>query len=144
MKLLSVICFFSFMAAGRCSGQSLENISKIEYTKESRGFADKLTVSRDSVKGMVENHRAAEKSRQYVSAIDGDDWANLLLTLKNVSLEDIDGLQSPTIDRAHDGALHSNIEITFDDGQTISHGFDNENPHPDLKPLLEALLSFKQ
>ena len=144
MKLLSVICVVFFLAVSQCSGQSLENITKIAYIKQSRGLVDKVSISKDSVQGMVENHRAAEKSRQYTSAIDGDEWAKLLLTLKDVSLQDIDGLQSPTMDRAHDGALHSNIEITFEDGKTISHGFDDENPHPDLKPLLDALINFKQ
>jgi hypothetical protein len=139
MKHLAAIAIYSLLMIGDCSGQSLETITSIEFRKQTRGFLDQVVISRDSVRGIVENHRA-EKSDQYASAIDKDGWAKLLMTLKDVSLTEIDGLQSPTRDRAHDGAVHSTLEITFEDGQTISHGFDNENPHADLKPLLDAVL----
>jgi hypothetical protein len=66
-----------------------------------------------------------------------------MVAMKDLSLKDIDGLQSPTTNRAHDGATHSSIVITFDDGSSISHSFDDENPHPDLQPLLDAILQFR-
>lgn len=104
---------------------------------------DEVVISRDSVHGAMENHRMPESSQNYASSIGQDEWAKLMLALKDVSLKDIDGLQSPTMNRAHDGALHSSIVITFEDGSSISHSFDDENPHPDLQPLLNAILEFR-
>lgn len=124
-------------------GQHAENITAISFTKQSRGFLDEVVISRDSVHGATENHRMPENAQNYASSIGEDEWAKLMIALRDVSLEDIDGLQSPTMNRAHDGALHSSIVITFEDGTSISHSFDDENPHPDLQPLLDAILEFR-
>jgi hypothetical protein len=141
---MKLVCILLVMMVSQCKGQSLETITSIEFVKQSRGFHDKIVISADSVRGVVENHRAAEKSEQYARDVDQDDWSSLLAALKDVSLQDLDGLQSPTMDRAHDGAIHSSIVINFEDGTSVSHGFDDEKPHPDLLPLLNAILTFKQ
>ena len=143
MKNLALVCILSLLAGGKACGQSLEDITSITFTKQSRGYLDEVVISRDSVQGYVENHREPENAKDYANAVDTDDWAKLMLALKDVPLEDIDGLQSPTMNRAHDGALHSTIAIAFEDGNIITHSFDDENPHPDLKPLLDAILEFR-
>ena len=143
MKILSFLLIASLMTSGRTCGQSLENITTIAFVKQTRGFLDEVVISRDSVQGFVENHRAPEASQQYATGIDQDDWARLIFALKDVSLQDIDGLQSPTMNRAHDGAIHSSIEITFEDGSKITHSFDDEKPHPDLQPLLDVILQLR-
>ena len=143
MKILGLVCILSLTCAVKIFGQSAENITSISFTKQTRGFLDEVIISRDSVQGFVENHRVPENSQQYATGIDGDDWSKLMLALQNVSLQDIDGLQSPTMNRAHDGGIHSSIVITFEDGNSITHSFDDENPHPDLQPLLDAILQFR-
>ncbi len=144
MRKVFLVCIFTFMAFSLVSGQTLDNITTIAFTKQTRGFLDKLVISKDNVHGVVENHKAAEKSKHYASDIDKDEWASLVFSLKDVSLKDVDGLQSPTMNRAHDGAIHSSIVINFKGGVSISHAFDDENPHPDLQPLLNAILKFRQ
>ena len=139
MRHLGVLMIVGLIALGSARGQSLENITSITLTKQSRGYLDEVIISRDSLQGFVENHRMPEASKQYATSVDEDRWAGLIMSLKDVPLEDIDGLQSPTTNRAHDGALHSSIVITLNDGQTISHSFDGENPHPDLQPLLDLI-----
>jgi hypothetical protein len=47
------------------------------------------------------------------------------------------------MDRARDAAVQSTIVISFKGGESVSHSFDDENPHPDLKPLLEAIDEFR-
>ena len=143
MKSLVFVCIVSLMAGGKACSQSLEDITAITFTKQTRGFLDEVVVSRDSVQGYVENHREPENTKDYSNSVDQDDWAKLMFALQDVPLGDIDGLQSPTRNRAHDGALHSTITISFEDGSTITHSFDDENPHPDLKPLLDAILEFR-
>jgi len=129
--------------SGQASAQSLQDIASIVFTKQNRGYLDEVVISRDSVHGAVENHKVPEASKHYSAVIDDDDWTKLLIALSEVSLQDIDGLQSPTMNRAHDGAVHSSIVITFENGNSISHSFDDENPHPDLKPLLDAIIEFR-
>jgi hypothetical protein len=141
MKILN-IAIVLLLAAAETYSQSAENISSITFTKQTRGLLDEVIISRDSVQGFVDNHRVPEDSHQYASGIDQDDWSRLMMSLNNVSLKNIDGLQSPTINRAHDGATQSSIVITFEDGTSISHTFDDENPHPDLQPLLDVILQF--
>lgn len=143
MRHLGGLIILGLFMSGKTCGQSLENITSITLTKQSRGYLDEVIISRDSLQGFVENHRMPEASKQYATSMDQDRWAGLIMSLKDVPLEDIDGLQSPTTNRAHDGALHSSIVITFEDGQTISHSFDDENPHPDLQPLLNLILEMR-
>ena len=143
MRVLGLILILMLVLSGKACAQSLENISSISFTKQSRGFIDEVVVSRDSVRGVIENHREPDNSKHYASDVGQDGWAKLIVALQDVNLEDIDGLQSPTMNRAHDGAIHSSIVITFDDGNSISHSFDDEKPHPDLQPLLDVLLQFR-
>lgn len=138
------LCLSIFLAAATVlSGQSLEEITTITFTKQSRGFIDEVIVSRDSLRAFSENHRNPESAQQYATDIDSDRWAQLILTLQDVPLSELDGLPSPTTNRAHDGAIHSSIVITFEDGSSVSHSFDDENPHPDLQPLFEAINRFR-
>ena len=137
------VVLITVLTAGVAIGQSLEEITLISFTKQSRGILDEVVISRDSVQGFLENHRVPENSQHYATGIDQDQWAKLVLTLKDISLNEIDGLQSPTMNRAHDGAIHSSIQIELENGRKISHSFDDENPHPDLQPLLDAILEFR-
>ena len=143
MRIPGILFILTLLSFGQTTAQSLQDIKTIAFTKQTRGMVDEVVVSRDSVEGFVENHRMPESSHRYATGIDESQWANLVLSLKDVPLEDIDGLQSPTMNRAHDGAIHSSIIITFEGGDTVTHSFDDENPHPDLKPLLDAILEFR-
>ncbi len=131
------------MTLNAACAQKVDNITSITLTKQTRGYLDEVLITRDSVRGVLENYRAPGDSKHYSAKIDQDDWARLIMTLSDVSLKDIDGLQSPTMDRARDAAIHSSIVISFKDGASVSHTFDDENPHRDLKPLLEAINQFK-
>ncbi|HEX8041521.1 MAG TPA: hypothetical protein VF490_20375 [Chryseosolibacter sp.] len=139
MKSLAFILISGLMALNPACAQKVDDITRITLTKQSRGYFDEVVISRDSVRGSIENHRSPQNSRNYAVKIDEEDWAKVVMTLNDLSLKDIDGLQSPTMERARDAALHSSIVIAFKDGTTVSHSFDDENPHRDLKPLLEAI-----
>lgn len=144
MRVMFWFSWMSLMTLGsEVRGQALDEITVITFTKQTRGFIDEVIISRDSVRAYSENHRSPESLHHYATDIDTDRWAELIHALRNVPLHQIDGLQSPTTNRAHDGAMHSSIVITFEDGSTVSHSFDDENPHPDLQPLMEAINAFR-
>jgi hypothetical protein len=143
MKNLSLALILTLVASAGTCAQSLETISTIAFTKQSRGYIDEVVISRDSVHGIMENHREPDNAKHYSADVDRDDWTKLMIALKDVPLDDIDGLQSPTMNRAHDGAIHSSIVVTFENGNSVTHSFDDENPHPDLQPLLNAIIEFR-
>ena len=140
---ISLILIIVVLTSANACAQSAENITTISFTKQSRGFIDEVVIAKDSARGIVENHREPDQARHYAAGVDEDGWASLMTALQGIQLADIDGLQSPTMNRAHDGAIHSSIVISFEDGSTITHSFDDENPHPDLQPLLDAILQFR-
>lgn len=143
-KNMKTLCLaVLLMVLDHARAQQAEDIATITLTRQTRAYFEEVVISRDSVHSMTENHRLPEQSKHYAAAIDSDDWANVVTTLKDVSLKDIDGLQSPTMDRARDAAVHSAIVIAFKGGESVSHSFDDENPHPDMKPLLEAIDRFR-
>jgi hypothetical protein len=143
MRTVGLVIILGAMSLVAARAQELENITSISFSKQTRGYVDEVVISRDSVEGFIENDRVPENSKHYAADVNDDDWTKLILALKDVPLKDIDGLQSPTTNRAHDGAIHSSIVIMFDDGNSISHSFDDENPHPDLQPLLDAIMQFR-
>lgn len=142
MKLFCLVLLSGWIALQAC-GQEAANISTITLTRQTRAYFEEVVISHDSVHSTIENHRLPEQGKHYSASIDQDDWADLMNTLTGVSLEDIDGLQSPTMDRARDAAVSSTIVIGFKDGDSVSHTFDDENPHPDLKSLLEAIDKYR-
>ncbi len=45
--------------------------------------------------------------------------------------------------RTFDGALHGALTFTTGAGKTYTHGFDNEDPHPTLHPIMECILEIR-
>ena len=144
MKFLFAICLLCLIVQARCGGQDPQTITSVEFTRKSRGFLEQITVSKDSIRNVIENHRAGQRSGRYGRRTGKDDWQNVLKSLHGVSLEQVESLRSPTRERAHDGAFYSSLMITFEDGKSISHTFDDENPHTELKPLLQVMLEFRK
>ncbi len=122
------------LSATRCQPVT---IVQIEYSKESRGYQEHIRITPDSLTRFVDDreHTGTRQSRH----LEDQEWQTLLSTLEHVELEDIDQLVSPTALRASDAAMHSTLSITTSNGQTCTHGFDDENPHDVLKPLLKAV-----
>jgi hypothetical protein len=144
MKSIFAISVLCLIVQARCGGQDPQTITSVEFTKQSRGFLEQITVSKDSIHSVMENHRAGQRSAKYGWRTGKEDWQKVLNSLHGVSLKHVESLRSPTRERAHDAAFQSSLTITFEDGKSISHSFDDENPHADLKPLLDVVLTFRK
>lgn len=123
-----------FLIAGNCQRQQ---ITGIEYTTLTRGYYKELLISADSV-------RIKEKGRGDTNSVirwslRKEQWEQVLGALKDVELSSVNDLQSPTSNRAFDGALHSTIRIIAGDS-VYTHSFDDENPHKVLQPLMRLIL----
>jgi hypothetical protein len=136
MKLNLTLVFVAALAtAATCQSG---NISKVEFTTATRGYQKEVFISRDSVIEIVDGRREENTIRK--RALVESDWKLLEDALKNLKLESIPTLQSPTSRRTFDAARYSRIRITTRDAKQYEHAFDDEAPHADLKPLMDAIL----
>ncbi|HEY3430838.1 MAG TPA: hypothetical protein VGK39_09190 [Cyclobacteriaceae bacterium] len=112
------------------------DIVKIEFSSLTRGHSRNIIFTKDSVISSVEGREASPKKEKRLNA---EEWQRLVGSLKNLALNEITDLQSPTMKRAYDGAMHSTIVIATSDRETFSHSFDDEDPHEKLKPLMKVI-----
>lgn len=123
--------------ASQC--QPGEPVTTIELTKSSRGYQEAIRITPDSAHFSTENRLEPDASEHRTLAVSDRDWETLVDAIGNVPLEEIPNLPSPSMDRAADAAMHSSITITTASGNSYSHGFDDDNPHPALRELLETI-----
>ena len=124
------------LMAAQCAGQG--NVSKIEFTSLTRGYQKQLFLDRDSLTVIVDGRQEANKVVK--QAVSKGTWEKIDRELKNVALDKVNDYQSPSNRRAFDGAKHSTLKLITKDGKEFSHSFDDFDPHPALKPLLELVL----
>jgi hypothetical protein len=119
--------------------QHKPTIKSIEFSKVSRGYEERVTITPDSIHTWMDNHRGQKNPSSTKSVMDSKQWAGILDTIQGLNLKELSSLPSPTMKRATDAAMHGTITITTQDGTSYSHGFDDENPHIDLMPLLKKI-----
>jgi hypothetical protein len=88
---------------------------------------------------MIDNARSSDSLKRVSEKLDKTKWAKLNTEIQSLSLPEVPLFKSPTMKRAYDGALHGILTITTMDGKIYSHGFDDENPHPKLQPLMKCI-----
>jgi hypothetical protein len=129
--LAMVLCL-----ASRC--QPSTDVGRIRFTSVTRGYHKEVNITKDSVHTLIQGRDGNETYSRHLAA---GEWEKLTGALKNVTLQEIPKLKSPTDKRAYDGARISSLELQTSKGQTLIHSFDNEQPHATLKPLMEAVLA---
>lgn len=135
-SLLYFICITFFASPAQC--QSTGEVKKFEFTTLTRGYQKQVFITADSLIEIVDGRQ--EDNKIVKRKLEPAEWNELISGLESLKLESIPSLQSPTSRRAFDGARHSTITITTQDGKEWQHGFDDENPHPDLKAIMEVIL----
>jgi hypothetical protein len=127
------------LMASRCDGQN--DIAKIEFTSLTRGYQKQVFIDRDSIKIIVDGRQ--EENKVINRAMPDGAWDDLMRELKEIDLAKVTEYKSPTNRRAFDGAKHSTLKITKADGAEYTHGFDDTNPHSELKSLLKRILEIE-
>jgi len=117
--------------------QNSGEIVRIEFSSVSRGYQELVSITADSIKISKSQfgHPAVSKTQVFTN----EEWTDVLKSLQNVALKEVNALESPTMKRAYDGARHSTITITTNSSQSYSHTFDDENPHQKLTPLMRII-----
>jgi len=119
-------------------------ITRVDFAKSSRGFREELTITKDSILIVIDNARTPDSLQRFSGKLDEKKWVQLNSSLQSVSLPEIPSFESPTMKRAHDGALHGTLIITTIEGKTYSHSFDDENPHAKLQPLMKCVQELRE
>jgi hypothetical protein len=135
-QLLTLVLIFS---AAVSFSQRKPTIKSVEFSKVSRGYEERVTITADSIHTWLDNHREQKNPSSTANIMDSKQWASIVDTVQGLNLRELPSLPSPTMKRATDAAMHGTITITTQDGTSYSHGFDDENPHIDLMPLLKKI-----
>lgn len=129
---------FAIMLTSTCSPQdtNYDDISEIRYETYSRGFAAQYVISEDSIS--VTNG-TFEKTTQ-TRAITKAEWQNLMATLNNLKIQNIETLEPPTEGRMVDAAAQANLSITQNNNVFETKTFDHGNAPAPIEPLVKAIL----
>lgn len=142
-KVISLTVSVIFLALS-VFAQSTSEIVRIEFNSGTRGSHEQIVITPDSIVTFQENSLKNDSHQPVARAASAKDWSHLLDCLRHVRLTEIETLESPTMKRAYDGASHSSIIITTSDGSTFTHGFDDEDPHHKLKPLMKEIHKYRK
>ena len=140
MKLFAMILLSVFLGKS-CSSQSKNDLKTavLEYTANTRGFYQKITVQNQLV--VVSNERG-DMGLEEETKISDSDWKELIGYFENVDLDSLSTLKAPTEKRFHDGAAIANLKITYHGKTYGTPAFDNGFPPEKIKKLVDKINSF--
>lgn len=137
MKILSIglllVCCSLLWA------QSQSDVKQVEFSKVSRGYEEHVRVNADSVHVLIHDLRGDKAPVNFSRKIEESEWVNVAALMKSIKVKEIEALPSPSMNRATDAAMHGTLKLTVNNGKSYVHGFDDENPHESLRPLLTAV-----
>lgn len=140
MKLIFPILLI-WMTLSGLQFQKSKDIQKVEFNTLSRGgHYEQIVITEDKLRFQKEKRRSKEEKQTYSRKLKEVEWKQLIQNMEHLNLHEIPKLKSPSMKRAYDGALHSEIIITTLDNQQYIHRFDDEDPNKLLKPLLQFIL----
>lgn len=114
-----------------------ETLHEIRFESYARGYQKKIILRADSVFFHENNPKTGniKASRETTPA----EWKQLTEAASDLSLHDIDKLESPGNARASDRALHSNITVITNQREYKSSTFDGYSPHKKLSNLVAQI-----
>jgi hypothetical protein len=122
------------------SPKIMQDDAKISYEASTRGFYEKIWVGRDSI--TVTADRNHKSSMSYPTP--EKDWNELMTLLKDVDIEEMPNLESPTKMRHYDGAAHATLTVGKGESETQSNSFDHGHPPKAIEPVVNKVLSMKK
>jgi hypothetical protein len=123
--------------------QTSSDITRIEFNSGSKTFRRQIIITPDSVLSVEEDFRINLKPVVKSGKATPAEWKSMLQSLKDVSIDEIPGLKSPSAGRTYDAASQGSIIITTRDRRSFTHDFDDETPHAKLQPLMKQILKIR-
>ena len=140
MKILSLLLLTVFLGKS-CEGQNKQILESavIEYTANSRGFYQKITIQNQMV--LISKDRSGN-DKAVATKIAADDWEELVVIFKNIELDNLSKLKAPTEKRFYDGAPIATFKIMFKDETYKSPSFDHGFPPKNIEQFVNKINSF--
>lgn len=140
MKII-LILLSTILMAFSCENVQLEKeITMIEFSSGGMsGYNERIQITPDKVITTIEQKRSQEDAVIREHAITKDEWSQLVSTLESIDFSEIENFESPTMKRAYDGAMHSEIIVATSTKKYVSPSFDDYNPHEKLQPLMNGI-----
>lgn len=140
MKLLTMI-FLSVFLGKSCSSQTQNDMKEavLEYTANTRGFYQKITVQNQMV--TISKDRSGN-DKPVATKISDKNWKELVSYFEAVELDNLATLKAPSEKRFHDGAAIANLKIVYKDKTYETSAFDHGNPPEAIKKLVDKINSF--
>jgi hypothetical protein len=135
---LNLAFWLLICSAAQCQSVDIRNV---EFTTLTRGYQKQIFISQDSVIEIIDGRQ--EDNKVTKKSLSGSEWNALMKAIQPLDLNEVSALESPTSRRAFDGARHSSIKISDSNGKVYEHSFDDESPHPKLRPLMDAILQIQ-
>lgn len=140
MKLFTMI-FLSVFLVKSCSSQTQNDMKDavLEYTANTRGFYQKITVQNQMV--TISKDRSGN-DKPVATKISDKNWKELVSYFEAVELDNLATLKAPSEKRFHDGAAIANLKIVCKDKTYETSAFDHGNPPEAIKKLVDKINSF--
>lgn len=138
MKYFYLLVFYLVVINSSFCQENINHL-RIEYSKISRGFYEKIEVSKDLLVIKVER----KDSRIDSFEITTKKWNKILVLVNKMDLKILSNLKAPSNKRFYDGAAIAQLKIKFKDTIYQSSNFDHGNPPSYIKELIDSVLEMK-
>ncbi|MDT0558594.1 hypothetical protein RM697_08050 [Ichthyenterobacterium sp. W332] len=118
----------------------MQTSTTVYYEASTRGFYEKVWVTKDSL--YTTKDRANKDVNRY--ACSQQDWDELMLAMKEVTLGTLNDIDIPSKAFQYDGAAMATLKIQEDDAIYSSPIFDHGNPPKQLSNLVKKVLYLKE
>jgi hypothetical protein len=141
MKAIALIFLTLFLGKGGCSKDTQNDIKEatIEYEANTRGFYQKIMIHDQKYK--ISKDRNGRDNPQEITISDKD-WKELVSFFKDINLDTIPKLKSPTEKRFYDGAAIANLKVVYKGKTYETNGFDHGIPPSEIEKLVNKINSF--
>lgn len=140
MKIVSLIFFAILMSKG-CENQKDAATAIIEYTANTRGFYERITIT-DKEVSVSSDRNATDLG--LTSKLSDSDRTQISEYFGQIDLENLSNLKAPTEKRFYDGAAIANLKITYDGKTYESQAFDHGTPPAEIAGLVNKINEFSQ
>ncbi len=137
MKLIAII-LLAVLSQGGCEDSAEMKDTVIEYSANSRGFYQKITVQ-DRQFTVSRDRNGMDKPQK--QAISDADWKALVDAFQKVKVDNLPNLVPPTEKRFYDGAAIAKLKITHNKMAYETTDFDHGEPPAEIKELVSRVLA---
>ncbi len=121
------------------SSNQKEQKTQLTYHAISRGYFEKITISKDEIS--ISKDRDYKKIASY--SYPESDWQELMALLDEIDIRNLENIEVPSKKFQFDGAAITTFKVNTGKDEYTTPGFDNDNPPKAIEVIVNKLLSIK-